>query len=400
MSGDDGWRGEDAWEGADLAVHILNRSVDEGRPPFQLVTLDDEGDAGLATSLVTRLAEDERTVGVVYAGPPEGLPPAERALTLAGIPAVLCYGDLYAARLLRPHLFQASPSFLWEARAISRYLLNDRGYRRIGSLASRTLSGDTAIASLRDSLRQTGRHRLTVARYGDGGPEDGLREMRRRRVDAIVVQGNPSALTEVARALQDLSSGRRAFAPQLIGFDLGMNPEGSLPRGAVVSDSYARGAHFLPIPSFQGFRESFREWWDGAEPLGWELRAYDAVSMIGWAAQRTPGGGDIAQTLELLDGTRFGGLDVTFGPDDHTAVDQQTVGLWVRPRTAFDRLVATPDLPWLPLARGFSIDGERTAILNRDWRYLFTNPPPPDAPAPRVGRMRYAVNSPRSDPIH
>jgi hypothetical protein len=122
--------------------------------------------------------------------------------------------------------------------------------------------------------------------------------------------------------------------------------------------------------------------------------------MIGWAAHRTRPGDDVAATLETLDGARFGGLDVTFGPDDHTAVDQTTVGLWVRPRGAFADLVPTTALPWLPLARGFSIDGDRTVISNRDWKFLFRNPPPPDGPAPRIGRMRYAVTSPRSDRIH
>src|SRR5687767_3473660 len=101
MSGPDMWRGEDAFEGADLAVQVLNRSVDEGRPPFELVTLDDEGDATRATQLVEQLAADDGTVGIVYAGPPQGLLPAEAALTQAGIPAMLCYGDLYGARLLR-----------------------------------------------------------------------------------------------------------------------------------------------------------------------------------------------------------------------------------------------------------------------------------------------------------
>jgi hypothetical protein len=186
----------------------------------------------------------------------------------------------------------------------------------------------------------------------------------------------------------------------VVGFDLGIAGEESYPVGTVIADTYARGAHFLPVPSFERFRESFVEWWDGAEPLGWELRAYDAARMIGWAAQRSALSDDIAPVLEGLTGTRFGGLDITFGPDDHTAVDQQTIGLWVRPRSAFEYLLPDGDLPWLPLARGFSIDGERTAILNQDWRYLVRNPPPPDGPAPKLRRMRYAVTSPRSDPVH
>lgn len=395
MTGDDMWRGEDAFEGAHLAVNVLNRSVDEGRPPFELVTLDDEGDPARATELVAQLAGDG-AVGVVYAGPPEGLPPAERALAEAGIPAVLCYGDLYSAQMLRPHIFQASPPFLWQARSIARYLLNDRDYRRVGVLVSRSLSGETALASIRSALGQTGSHLLSVAHYdGDEGAAAATRKLRKRRVDAVVVEGSPSFTEDVAIYL----AGVKRHAPQTVGFDLGVSRDGS-PIGTVASDTYARGAHFLPIPSFEAFAADFQQWWDGQEPLGWELRAYDAARMIGWAAQRTRGDGDRAVTLESLRGTRFGGLGITFGPDDHTAAEQTAIGLWVRPRTAFSVLVPSVDLPWLPLARGFSIDGERTSVLNRDWRHLFMNPPPPDGPAPKFFRMRYAVTSRRSDPIH
>lgn len=392
MSGADMWRGEDAFEGADLAVHILNRSVDEGRPPFELVTLDDEGDAERATQLVEQLAADDSTIGIVYAGPPEGLPPAEAALTQAGIPAILCYGDLYGARLLRPHLFQMSPSYLWQARVIARYLMRDRGYNRIGVLATRGLDGDTAVASMRAALEPFDQARIRVERYSPGEPPVFAGRRTNRRLDALVVQGGPTDMAALAQP--------EGPSPQIIAFDLGMIEGGRLPAGTVVSDTYARGAHYLPVPTFENFSDAFREWWDGAEPLGWELRAYDAARMIGWAAQRTPNGEDSARILELLDGARFGGLDITFGPDDHTAVDQQTVGLWVRPRSAFSSLIANEDLPWVPLARGFSIDGERTAVLNRDWRYLFRDPPPPDGRSPKLTRMRYAVTSPRSDPTH
>jgi ABC-type branched-subunit amino acid transport system substrate-binding protein len=407
MSGEDMWRGEDAFEGADLAVHILNRSVDEGRPPFQLITLDDEGDASHATELVTQLAANEDTVGIVYAGPPEGLPPAERALTLAGIPAILCYGDLYSARLLRPHLFQVSPPYLWQARTIARYLVRDRRYEGIGLLTEHgSLDGRLAAAVIPDAVRSAGSARITKVAYEVGtqpGWEqlaDGVvRRLRRARVQSIVAQGNPTLFADLHMALRRMTTTR--WDPQVVGLDLAVSP--TMPRaagGTVGADSYARGAHYLPIPSFERFRAAFTDWWDGDEPLGWELRAFDAASMIGWAAKKTRSGADVAAALEGLKGARFGGLDVTFGPDDHTAIDQTTIGLWVRPRSAFTDLIPTSDLPWLPLARGFSIDGDRTSILNRDWKFLFRNPPPPDGPAPRVGRMRYAVTSPRSDPVH
>lgn len=423
MSGMDMWRGEDAYEGAHLAASVINRQVEEGRPAFELVTLDDRGDAARATELVEELAADDQTVGIVYAGPPEGLPPAERALTQAGIPAILCYGDLYAARLLRPHIFQASPSYLWQARTIARYLLNDRRYRTIGVLASRSLNGDTAVASMRAALQETGAHRVVVTRYSDeGDPSDLVRTFAARQVEAIVVEGAPRTFAVVAAVLERRGSSyvgseaarvasapparrarRRAsktFRPQLAGFDLAISSGSSPPRGSVAADTYARGAHYLPIPSLERFRDAFTSWWDGAEPLGRELRAYDAARMIGWAAQHARPGADLARALESLRDVRFGALGVTLGPDDHTATEQSTIGLWVRPRSAFGNLVAHDRLPWVPLSRGFSINGRRTSIPSEDWRFLFRSPPPPDGPAPFVGRMRYAVTSPRTDPVH
>jgi ABC-type branched-subunit amino acid transport system substrate-binding protein len=386
------WRGEDAFEGADLAVHILNRSVDEGRPPFELVTLDDKGDDELALDLIEQLTRDDDTVGIVYAGPPRALPAAERFLTQAGIPAVICYGDLYSGRLLRPHIFQTSPPMLWQSRTIARYLFRDRRYGRVGLMAENTLDGDSAVVSMKAAVQQFGTRRLLVQRYSElGEPGEQLRRFDKRKIQAVVVQGDSATVA-------DLTDNR--WKLKIIAFDLGMGAGRNYPIGTAVSDTYARGAHYLPIPSFERFRASFKEWWDGAEPLGWEVRAYDAASMIGWASQRTPVGEDSAKILETLNGVRFGSLDVAFGPDDHTSVDQQTVGLWVRPRSAFASMIPTTDLPWLPLARGFSIDGDRTAVLNRDWRYLFRNPPPPNGPAPKIERMRYAVTSGRRDRVH
>jgi hypothetical protein len=414
LSGAEAWRGEDAFEGADLAVSELNQAVADGRPPFELVTRDDRGDPELAAQLVRELAAIDRTIGIVYAGPPGGLPATEAALTQAGIPAILCYGDLYSARLLRPHIFQASPPFLWQARAMARYIERDRGYRRVGALISRSPTGDTAVLSLKTALREQDIRRVRVFRYSAPSQLAGrLRRLKASRVEALVVEGSGAIVAETLAILRargqaylttrKARSGRRGrgrWNPQVFGFDSAMAPNRVARRdtGTIAADSYARGPHLLPIPSMERFRGSFTEWWDGDEPLGWELRAYDSVQAIGWASRNSKPGTDLALVLEQLRRTRFGGIAITLGPDDHTMVEQATVGLWVVPRRGFD--VSSEALPWLPLARGFSIDGQRTATANEDWRYLFRRPPPPDGPAPRVTRMRSAVASPRSDPVH
>jgi ABC-type branched-subunit amino acid transport system substrate-binding protein len=421
LSGPDRWRGDDAFEGADLGVHLLNQKLPKRAAAYELVTLDDGGDAATATGLVRELAQSDRTVGIVYAGPPGGLPPAEEVLKASGIPAILCYGDLYSARLLSPHVFQASPALLWESRRLADYLIRDRGYRRIGLISSKSLTGQAARRSLTLALQEEGLGLKATVVY-EAGINDVrplLEALRRRRVQAIIVEGPPRVSALVFMGLDLLGARYRttgaaraavqrtqAWRPQIAGFDQTLSPllsDVDLPPGAVVADSYARGAHYLPIPSLARFRKAFVNWW-GDQPLGWERRAYEAVRMIGWSVARTrnPEGTDIAKSLESIRRVRLGGLDVTLGPDDHTSVDQTSVGLWVVPRSGAapetDRL--PNGMPWVPLGRGFALDGERTDIHPKDWRWMFRNAPSPKRPAPKVRRSRFGVTSPRSDPIH
>ncbi len=420
MSGSDAWRGDDAFEGADLAVHTINRGLGGGAVPYELVTLDDAGDARRATRLVRELAASERTIGIVYAGPPEALRPAAGALRTAQIPAFLCFGDLYTARLLTSNLFQSSPPYLWQARRLAAYLVRDRGYRRIAVLARAGLSGTTAVDALRTELRRLGRDLTVAARYGNGAADlmSRLRTLRRRRVQAIVAEGAPSGFETIVRALArmdasyETTAAARAIArraatawrPHLAGFDLAMSPLATTapPSGTVVADSYVRGVHYLPVPAFESFRRAYRDWW-GETPLGWEHRAFEAARAIAWAnALSQEKEISVIDALERLRGARFGGGHIVLGPDDHTTVNQIDVGLWVVPRPGIPvrergrfRL-----LPWVPLARGFSVDGDETDITAEDWRYLFKGAPPAKGPPPRLGRALFGVTTPRRDPVH
>jgi ABC-type branched-subunit amino acid transport system substrate-binding protein len=423
FSGPMAWRGEDAFEGADVSVGKLNRRLPEDVAPFELVSLDDEGDPDRATALVEELTRLPRIVGVVFAGPPEALVGAEDALAQAGIPAFLCYGDLYGARLLSPHVFQMSPSYLWEGRTLARYMAADREYRTVGVMAEDSPDGNTARAALRQETKRAGLSLRRSVVYDPSAESfrSELRSLRESQVEALVIHGSPGVVARIVEDLRSMgvrytgtdqarvaSAPRRVrvrrsasnyWRPQILALDLAISDETdqSMPAGMVASDTYARGVHYLPVPNFRRFEEAFEAWW-AALPTGWELRAHDAVQAIGWAVAQAAEADDLALTLETLEGKRFGGLPVTFGPDDHTAVDETTVGLWTLPPETPDA-PDTPRLEWVTLARGFTINGQRTTILPEDWRHLFRDPPPPSAPAPRFSRMAVGVTTSRNDPL-
>ncbi len=430
FSGPDGWRGEDALEGADLAVGLLNRGLERAEPHFELITLDDRGDPGRATQLVREVAALEQVVGILYAGPPGGLPPAEGALDDAGIPAVLAYGDLYGARKLDAHIFQVGSSYVWQARRSVSYFINDRRYEKLGVLAEDSPAGRTAVRAVRDALRLYRGRAPAVVTYAVGTDdlEGRIADLEDAGAEAVIFHGDPTTFhlaldqlrergsayrtTDAARvASLDRKAKRRVrrneierpWRPQVAGLDVAFaSVDARPPAGTLVAETYGRGAHYLPVPSLEAFRRSFVDWWD-SEPIGWEQRAYTGVRALGWAVAQAGPTDDLAKTLEKMRGRRFGSLDVTLGPDDHTLAGATTVGLWVVPRSgiAVRGRADLPDgLPWVPLSRGFSTDGETTDILPRDWKHLFKNAPPPGGPAPDVTSLRYGVRTTARDPVH
>ena len=425
MTGPEGWRGEDAFEGADLGVHHLNRRVGRGERRFELEVLDDGGDGAQSLDLLDNLLGRGDTVGIVFAGPPEALVDAEDLLRRAGTPAIIVYGDLYGAHQLSQgsHIFQATPPHSWQARDIARYLARDRGYAKVGVMSEAgTFDGSVAARAARGALKDYGIGRIVRVTY-QADVAAALRRLESKQVEAIVMQGTPSALERIyaeigamgvryrgSRAARIWSLKRKNlrqkrqrtgwWQPQLVGFDLMISDRVKAPPpGSMATGTYARGVHFMPIPSLERFRNAFEDWWD-SPPLGQELRAYEATMAIGWAVERTDDGGDVARSLEGLRSHRLGGLPVTLGPDDHITVEEVTIGLWTVPYPSDTHRVEAPKaLPWVPLARGFSIDGETTDVLTADWKWLFRDPPPRGGPAPRFTKMRFGVATRRSDPL-
>ena len=419
LSGAGSWRGEDAFEGADVGVSVLNRNLDRGQPSFELVTLDDQGQPRRAGRLIARLAAEERAVGIVYAGPLDGLEEAESALAEAGIPLLSIFSDLSSRGALTKHVFQVATPLTWEARRIGRYLLNDRRYLSIGALIDETPEGKVSATALRGALGR----RIGVQWY-EPETEDlraPLERLRKRGVEAIVVHGSPADFARTLRTLDAMDARYRTtqaariasvppsrfpggplrpWQPQVVGFDDAIVPSGlhRPPPGTVAAASYERGAHYLPIGSFREFRNDYQMWWESA-PLGREQRAFEAVRILGWAD--TTGALDLAVALERIPPVRFGGSDITLSQTDHVLGAPRDVGLWVVPRPGIpvqERSKLPAGLPWVPLARAFA-SGERTRLERQDWTSLFAFIPPKSL-APRFQSMRFGVTTPVSDPVH
>lgn len=419
MTGSNAEQGNDAYTGADAAIAVLNRALGERDRPFELVTLDDAGDPNQAQTQIEELLTKYSTVGLLYAGPPQSLAASEDVLAQVGVPALLQTGDLSSQELLTAHIFQMAPPYLWQANEIMSYVFADRGYRRVGALTSESVSGQSARRSLNLAVAQRQKRLVSnVVLSSDGSNlTEALATLRKKRTQAIVVEGGPGELEAILKALNSADAtyvdrrtakSGRGWHPQVLGFDGLISPtaaRGHPATGTVAVDTYARGAHYLPIPSFGEFRRAFDDWWGNRvpPPLGQERRAFESVLMIGWAANQIPSSSDadLAKILESVHGRRFGGLDVTFGSSDHLATDEASVGLWTVPSSAdnIPRDAHPPALPWVPLDRAWTTDGRHTSVARADWPYLFGDAAGSKRP-PLYRECRYGIRTKRTDPIH
>ena len=413
MTGPRAWRGSDAFEGAQLAVHALNSKVGaSARPAFGLVTADDRGRPATARRLISGYAESGRVVGIVYAGPPAGLEGAERALARVDVPLISVYADPAVTGLLSPHVFSLACPVRTQTQRLAVYVRRDRRFRSVGVVAPWGAAGDGLLSLLRSA--GFGPVRLFAARYGDsGGLGKALELLRRRRVEALILPGDPRILVSAARRLRLMGASyrgtraarissaparialrRRAtgwWHPQLLSFEDGVvRKTGGLPPGTVAAASLSRGAAALPVPAFRGFSRDFREWW-GHPPGGWQVTGYQATRALGEAAARA---GPATSAIERLSGRRFGGSPITFSPSDHEGLETSSIGLWTIPGprdyVRGRRLVTA--LGWAPLGRGFAPWAR--GLPPPDRRALFGEGKRPAGTDIRVG-----IATGRSDPL-
>jgi hypothetical protein len=142
----------------------------------------------------------------------------------------------------------------------------------------------------------------------------------------------------------------------------------------------------------------------GHPPTGFEQEGYDAVRTLALALARTNGKGGpaLVGALEGVKDRAFSSFPVDLGPDDHTFLPRDELGLFAvaGPNERLDPWQQPETVVWRALMRAFTHDGKRTDILDRDRRVFF-----PfwrkDRPGPEYWRSRYGITTrPGADAVH
>ena len=328
-----------------------------------------------------------KPAAILAVGDPAAVTEARPGIEAARVPVILMGGDLYSTRELFRYAFQTSIPYSWQARVMASYFIEDRGHDVTKLLT--TPSTSAATESFHAAWAEEG-GALDVADVGES-------------LDSLVFVGS-------ARDAGELNSG--TLADQDTPPQLGLSSEaldvsfasGQLPTpGTVTCYSYTWSGWADMIPRVHDFRERFAEAM-GHYPASFEQEGYDAVKAVSDALIRTGGeGGDrLVQELETFRDETYSSVPVRLGPDDHVFAEQSHLGLFAVEEPV-DAALPPPEasslIPWRPILRTFTTDGEKMNFLDRDKKIFFPFWQP-KRPTPKYWRAEYGIISRPSDPLH
>jgi ABC-type branched-subunit amino acid transport system substrate-binding protein len=311
------------------------------------------------------------------------------------VPVVLVGDDLYSGRALFRYAFQTQIPVRWQARILAQYLVDDRGYRNVALVTEAGSREDVIREAFAAAFVEEGRPppgSVSVDPSGAGLPVSAFKQ-----IDAAVLVAGTGASRG---AVEDLAG--RPSPPQVALSSAALHPAvGTPPPGTVVTAPYTWAGWADMLPRVHSFRERFAET-HGHPPVGPEQEGYDAVAAVAEALERTSGrGGDaLVRMLESFRDETYSSIPVRLGPDDHVLAEQSQLGLFTVevPGAPAPGETLGP-VPWRPIMRTFTTDGEKVNILDRDKKVFF-----PfwheKRPSPKYWRSRYGIVTRTSDPLH
>ena len=391
LSGPDGDLDESFLNGMTLARERINGSGGIGGRSLELpLDSDEDGDAAVTTERL-RAAVAGRPPAVLVAGPAEGVAAARDEIVRARTPVILLGGDLYTGQHLHRYAFQTSVPVRWQARVLAAYLFEDRGYRDVAMVTNASPTGEAAAAAVSDAFAEEERpppRHVRVHRPRDAASEvDGA--------DAAVVLLPPHSLGRALDAIAGLTDPPQlALPPEAVV----TGPPSHAP-DTVLCTSYTWAGWADMLPRVHAFRAAYMSGW-GEAPTGLEQEGYDAVMAVAEALKRTDGeGGDaLVRALEGFRDETYSSLPIRLGPDDHVFAEESHLGLFaVADPTGAPSGEAFGQVPWRPVMRTFTTDGEKVNLLDRDKRIFF----PfwrPKRPTPKYWKSEYGIVTRRGEP--
>jgi ABC-type branched-subunit amino acid transport system substrate-binding protein len=358
-----------------------------------------------APSVATAVRLDP--AAVIVLGDAASVAEARPSIEEARLPVVLMGGDLYSSRQLFRYAFQTSIPYRWQAEVAAKYLVSDRGYDALANVIDTGLDPRIHDA-VNEAIAGEGGIVSVVSEIGESSPaldaEAAADAAVSAGADAVLFLGGTAKATQLAHALaQHQDPPQLALASEALDVSWLSVPNRDPAAGTVAPYSYTWSGWADMLPRVSEFRRGFSDF-SMHYPASLEQEGYDAMRALADALIRTGGeGGDrLVLELETFREETYSSVPVRLGPDDHVLAEQSHLGLFAIEEPV-DGALPPPEasslLPWRPILRTFTTDGEKMNFLDRDKRIFF----PfwrPKRPTPKYWRAEFGIVSRSSDPLH
>lgn len=311
-------------DGARLHIDAVNARGGVNGQKIELISLDDKFDPKLAAENARKLIEDD---GVLAMFLTRGTPHTEAIIPLLDKHGVALVAPSTGAMVLHQpvvrHIFNVRATYQREAeKAIAH--LNTIGITRIAVLYADDSFGADGLAGAQRGMDKAGIKAVALEKFDRAKPDFSKIAPRVAKLEpqTVMMVASGTAVVDAIKALRAAGSGAQIVTLSNNASGGFVKSLGSSARGVIVTQvfPYERSIAYPIVKEAQELARA-KDLGDVSPAM---LEGFAGAKVMVEALRRAgprPTRDKVQAALEGLRKFDLGGLDITYGPDDHTGLD-------------------------------------------------------------------------------
>jgi branched-chain amino acid transport system substrate-binding protein len=312
-------------DGARLYLDAVNAKGGVNGQKIELISLDDKFDPKLSAVNARTLIEDKNVLAMFLS---TGTPHTEAIIPLLDKHGVALIGPSSGATVLRepvrPHVFNVRATYQREIQKAVKHLTST-GMSRIGIVYSDDSFGADGVAGAQKSLAAARLTPVMLEKFDRSKPDFAAMSPQfvKSGAQAIILVAAGQAVIDGMKALRATGSGAQVVILSMNGSASFVKSLGEIGRGMIVTQVFPHEHSVRHYPIAKEADELAKaKGIDDASPV--MLEGFAAAKVLVEGLRRAgakPSREKIKAALEGMQKFDLGGLEVSYGPNDHSGLD-------------------------------------------------------------------------------